>query len=72
MDDPYRILLQFGVILVLVLFNAFFAAAEIALVSVRKTRIKQLVEEGDHRAALAGEWAVNKAARLVIGFPTQQ
>ena len=48
--DPNSILLQFGVILVLVLLNAFFAAAEMALVSVRKTRIKQLVEEGDHRA----------------------
>ena len=50
MDSDPNILLQFGLILVLVLVNAFFAAAEIALVSVRKTRIKQLVEEGDHRA----------------------
>ncbi len=37
-------------IFVLVLLNALFAAAEIALVSVRRTRIKQLVEEGDRRA----------------------
>ena len=37
-------------ILVLILFNAFFAMAEIALVSVRKTRIRQLVEEGVGRA----------------------
>jgi putative hemolysin len=37
-------------ILVLILINAFFAAAEIALVSVRRTRIKQLIEEGDFRA----------------------
>jgi len=35
---------------VLVLLNAFFAMAEIALVSVRKTRIRQLVEEGLPRA----------------------
>lgn len=34
----------------LVLLNAFFAAAEMALVSVRRTRIKQLVEEGNARA----------------------
>ena len=34
----------------LILLNAFFAMAEISLVSVRKTRIKQLVEEGVHRA----------------------
>jgi putative hemolysin len=33
-------------IIFLLLLNAFFAMAEIALVSVRKTRIKQLVEEG--------------------------
>jgi len=35
---------------VLILLNAFFAMAEIALVSVRKTRIRQLVEEGVPRA----------------------
>lgn len=34
----------------LVMLNAFFAAAEMALVSVRRTRIKQLVEEGNVRA----------------------
>ena len=34
----------------LILLNAFFAMAEIALVSVRKTRIKQLIEEGVQRA----------------------
>ncbi|MHB9125747.1 MAG: hemolysin family protein [Armatimonadota bacterium] len=31
---------------VLILINAFFAMAEIALVSVRKTRIRQLIDEG--------------------------
>ena len=37
-------------IAVLVLMNGFFAAAEIALVSVRRTRIRQLVEEGNQKA----------------------
>lgn len=37
-------------ILALVLLNSFFAAAEMALVSVRHTRIRQLVEEGSARA----------------------
>jgi putative hemolysin len=37
-------------IAVLLLFTAFFSIAEIALVSVRRTRIKQLVEEGVARA----------------------
>lgn len=41
---------QILIILALILFNAFFAAAEIALVSVRRTRIKQLVEEGNPKA----------------------
>ncbi len=50
-DDPNRILPQIILILILVVCNAFFAAAEIALVSVRRTRIKQLAEEGDPRAA---------------------
>ena len=45
-----RIWPQLLLILILVLVNAFFAAAEIALVSVRRTRIKQLAEEGDPRA----------------------
>ena len=49
-EDPNSILLQFAIIFVLILINAFFAAAEIALVSVRRTRIKQLVEEGNARA----------------------
>ena len=38
------------IILALLVGNAFFAAAEIAMVTVRRTRIKQLVEEGDQRA----------------------
>lgn len=49
-DDPNRILPQLLLILGLILLNGFFAAAEIALVSVRRTRVKQLVEEGNQRA----------------------
>lgn len=37
-------------IVALVLVTAFFAMAEMALISVRRTRIKQLVEEGSLRA----------------------
>ncbi|MCL5959546.1 MAG: hemolysin family protein [Chloroflexi bacterium] len=47
------ILIQFAIIVALVLFNAFFAASEIAIVSARKTRIKQLAEEKHHSGALA-------------------
>src|SRR5271157_1109524 len=38
------VLLRVFVILLLVAANAFFAAAEFALVSVRETRIQQLIE----------------------------
>src|SRR6266446_2400610 len=40
------VLLRVLLILLLVAANAFFAAAEFALVSVRDTRIQQLVEAG--------------------------
>jgi putative hemolysin len=43
-------LLEIVVIAILVLLNGLFAAAEIALVTVRRSRIRQLVDEGDQRA----------------------
>jgi CBS domain containing-hemolysin-like protein len=39
-------LLQFVVVAMLILVNAFFVAAEFALVSVRDTRIEQMVDAG--------------------------
>ena len=42
------VLLRVFVVLLLVAVNAFFAAAEFALVSVRETLIQQLIES--HRA----------------------
>ncbi len=45
-------LLRAFLILSLVALNAFFAAAEYALLSVRRTRIEQLAQEGDSRARL--------------------
>ena len=46
------ILLRTLAIFGLVFLNAFFAAAEYALLSVRRTRIEQLAEEGSKRARL--------------------
>ncbi|MBP7898833.1 DUF21 domain-containing protein, partial [Candidatus Gracilibacteria bacterium] len=40
-------------VLVLILLNGFFAGTEMALISIRKTRIQQLAKEGDRRAILA-------------------
>ncbi len=39
------------VIVFLIVLNAFFAASEIAIVSVHRARVKQLAEEGKHPAA---------------------
>ncbi|MEA2512618.1 MAG: magnesium and cobalt exporter, family [Thermomicrobiales bacterium] len=45
-------LLKLGAVLGLVLMNGFFVAAEFALVSVRSTRIDQLIEQGHRMARL--------------------
>jgi CBS domain containing-hemolysin-like protein len=51
------VLWRLAAVLVLVFANGFFVAAEFAIVSVRKTRIDQLVAEG-HRSARAVRRAV--------------
>lgn len=48
-------LLEIILILIFVIINGFFAASEIAVVSVRKSRIKQLLEEGKTNAKLLSE-----------------
>ena len=48
-----RVSLPFGellVIVILTVFEGFFVAAEIALVTIRRTRIEQLAEEGSQGA----------------------
>jgi len=42
---------ELGVIVVLVLLNGIFSATEIALVTIRRSRLQQLVEEGSRGAA---------------------
>ena len=44
-------LLEIGIIVLLVMLNAVFVAAEIALVSLRRSRVDQLVDEGRRGAA---------------------
>ena len=43
------------VLLALVVVNGLFSGAEIAIVTVRKTRIDQLVEEGNRNARAIGQ-----------------
>jgi putative hemolysin len=47
-----NITVQLLVIAVLILVNAFFAAAEISVVTANETRIRNLAEQGDRRARL--------------------
>jgi len=44
------LLIQLGVIVILTLLEGFFVAAEIALVSIRHSRVEQLVDEGSRAA----------------------
>ena len=46
-------LADLGLILLLILLNGLFVAAEIAFVTVRRTRLDELADEGDRRAARA-------------------
>ena len=50
MDDPIgsHLLLQF----VLILINAFFAATEIAVISINENKVRKQAEEGDKKAAM--------------------
>ena len=51
MDDGGAGLIpQFLIIIVLTLINAFFASAELAIVSCNKTKIQTLAEEGNEKA----------------------
>lgn len=40
------------IVLILIALNGFFSATEMAIISLRKTRVKQLVKEGNSRAVL--------------------
>jgi magnesium and cobalt exporter, CNNM family len=42
--------LELGIIVVLILLNGVFAATEIALVTIRRSRLQQLIDEGDRGA----------------------
>ena len=63
------ILVALAIVLALTLVNAFFALAEIALITLRKTRIRQLVEEGNQSAALV-EKLLASPTRLMATIQT--
>jgi len=49
----HTVALRFGAVLILVLINGFFVAAEFALVGARQTRLKQKAREGQRLAKVA-------------------
>jgi CBS domain containing-hemolysin-like protein len=58
------VLLSLGAVLALVLANAFFVAAEFALVGARQTRLEELGRAGDRKATLAAR-AVQSLDRYI-------
>jgi putative hemolysin len=50
--DPENIIIQIIILVILTLINAFFSCAEMAMVSVNKSKIKRLMEEGKKSAKL--------------------
>ena len=60
MNDLWELL----VIALLILLNGIFTAAEIALITIRRTRVEQLVEEG-HAAARVVQRLVQKPGRFL-------
>jgi len=50
-DPEQSLLLQFLILIVLTVLNAFFSGSEMAFISINKSKIKQKVEDGDAKAA---------------------
>lgn len=49
-SGPGSILLEFGLIFILIMLNAFFAATEIAVISLNKSKLNYLANEGNKKA----------------------
>ena len=60
-------LLQFALILLLLLFSAFFSGSETSLTAASRARMHQLEKEGDKRAGLVGK-LLNMRERLLGGI----
>jgi len=56
--DPGMLIFKFALVILLVLLNGFFVAAEFALVKIRDTQLDRLIQKGNRRA---------RAARHVLG-----
>ena len=63
MSDP---LLELGLIVVLVLLNGIFSSTEIALVTLRRSRIQQLIDEGNRGAVRVQRLKSNPGRFLAV------
>ena len=63
---PVPVLADIGIILLLLFLNGVFAMSELAIVSARPTRLRQMIEEKKRGAALALELAEDPTAFLAI------
>ena len=60
------IFLEVVVIAVLILLNGFFSCSEFAIISIRKSRVAQLVAEGDKRAKVVEELQMDSPRLLAV------
>ena len=63
MTGPFA---ELGVIAVLILFNGVFSATEIALVTIRRSRLQQLIDEGSRGAVLVQRLKDNPGRFLAV------
>ena len=63
MNEP---VLELGLIVVLVLLNGIFAATEIALVTLRRSRIQQMIDEGNRTAVRVQRLKANPGRFLAV------
>ena len=65
MEHPLsQFLWRFAGVMGLVFLNGFFVAAEFAIITVRKTRLDQLIEEGNRRALVVRRAASDPASYI--------
>ncbi len=57
---------ELGLIVILVLLNGIFSATEIALVTIRRSRIQQLIDEGENAAARVQHLKSNPGRFLAV------
>jgi len=60
------VFLELVVIAILIVLNGFFACSEFAIISIRKSRVAQLMSSGDKRAKIVGELQKDPPRLLAI------